>query len=417
MKFGINTLDDLKVEGKTVLCRVDINEPVDREKKVLKDTTRIAGCILTLQELTARQAKVVLLAHQGGDLEYKNYYTTAPHAKVISAYLGRKIKFIDDVTGPAAREAIKGLQPGETLLLDNLRFVAEEMTLFETRLKLTEVQQSKTQVVAKLAPLADVYVCDAFAAAHRSQPSLVGFEQVLPSAMGRLFEKEFSVISNVMEKPERPCVFILGGAKIQDAFLMMNTVLEKQVADRVLTGGLVSNIMLLAQGCDIGKASADFIRKNNLAEYIEIAKQLLNRYADRIMLPTDLAFTEDGVRKEVPVRELPVASLLADIGRETVAGYRAVIDQASTIFINGPMGIFENELSEYGTKSVWEAIAAAKAYSVLGGGDSITATKKYGLAKEFSYICTGGGALVRFLSGEELPVIKALRFAARYFKG
>jgi phosphoglycerate kinase len=415
MKFGINTLDDFDFEGKTVLCRVDINEPVDREKNVLKDTTRIEGCIPTIKELTAKRAKVVLLAHQGGDLEYKNYYTTEPHAKVISEYLGREIKFIDDVTGPAAREAIKGLQPGEVLLLDNLRFVAEEMTLFETRLKLTEAEQSRTRVVAKLAPLADVYVCDAFAAAHRSQPSLVGFEQVLPSAMGRLFEKEFTVISNVMEKPDRPCVFILGGAKIQDAFLMMNTVLAKQVADQVLTGGLVSNIMLLAQGSDIGKESTDLIRKNNLSEYIEIAKKLLNQYADRIMLPVDLAFSDSGARKEVLVKDLPVASLLVDIGRATVAGYQAVIDQASTVFINGPMGVFEDELSEYGTESVWEAIAASHAYSVLGGGDSITATKKYGLEKKMSYICTGGGALVRFLSGEELPVVKAMRFAAQKF--
>jgi phosphoglycerate kinase len=416
MKFGINTLDDFNFEGKTVLCRVDINEPVDREKNVLKDMTRIEGCIPTIKELAAKRAKVVLLAHQGGDLEYKNYYTTAPHAQIISDYLGRDIKFIDDVTGPAAREAIKRLPAGEVLLLDNLRFVAEEMTLFETRLKLTEAEQSKTQVVAKLAPLADVYVCDAFAAAHRSQPSLVGFEQVLPSAMGRLFEKEFSVIAKVMEKPDRPCVFILGGAKIQDAFLMMNTVLEKRVADQVLTGGLVSNIMLLAQGSDIGKQSTELIRKNNLSEYIEIAKKLLKQYAGRIMLPVDLAFNDGGVRKEVKVKKLPVDALLVDIGRATVAGYRATIDKASTVFINGPMGIFEEGLSEYGTKSVWEAIAAANAYSVLGGGDSITATKKYGLEKEFSYICTGGGALVRFLSGEELPVVKALRFAAQRFK-
>ena len=158
----------------------------------------------TVRELAQGGAKVVLLAHQGSDIEYKNFYTTAPHAKVLSKILGCEVRFLDDVTGPAAREAIRSLQNGEILLLDNVRYCAEEQTLFELKLCLTHEQQVKTQVVAKLAPLADLYVCDAFAAAHRDQPSLCGFEQVLPSAMGRLFEQEFCVVSGVMEFPPSP---------------------------------------------------------------------------------------------------------------------------------------------------------------------------------------------------------------------
>lgn len=411
MKFGIATLDDFDVVGKTVLCRVDINQPIDKKTGHLKDTTRIRACIPTLKELAERKAKVVVLAHQGGDLEYKNYHSTEPHAKVITELLGTPVQFVDDVVGPTAKERIVNLKEGEILLLDNVRFLAEEMTLFETKLNLSMEELSESQTVKRLAPLADLYVCDAFAAAHRSQPSLVGFQQVLPSAMGRLFEEEFSAISSVMENPARPCVFVLGGAKIQDAFMMMNTVLGNGVADTVLTGGLVGHIMLLAKSIDIGKESTEFLYKNNLSEYIRSAKEILEKYPDKILLPVDLAYV-DGARQEIEVNQLPVDSLIGDIGHKTVELYKQVITEAATIFINGPMGVFENKQLEYGTKYVWETIANSKAYSVIGGGDSLTAANKFNVEKEISYICTGGGALVRFLSGEELPVVRALRDAA-----
>lgn len=415
MISGIHALDDFDFKGKTVLCRVDINQPVDRVRGTLKDTTRIKGCIPTIKELAEKKAKVVLLAHQGGDLEYKNYFTTKPHAKVIAGLLGRPVGFIDDVAGPAAREAIKNLKEGEVLLLDNVRFLAEEMTLFETKLKLGPEEQSQTELVKKLAPLADLYICDAFAAAHRSQPSLVGFEQMLPSGMGRLFETEMTVLSKVMDNPQRPCVFILGGAKIQDAFMMMNTVLKNGAADMVITGGLVANIMLIAKGIDIGMPSEEFIRQNQLIEFVDTAKEILEKYSDQVLLPVDLAYAKNG-RQEIDLQKLPADEMLTDIGRKTVAIYTKVLEEANTVFINGPMGVFENEPTEYGTKSIWEAVANSGAFSLLGGGDSIAATNKYGLEKKFSYICTAGGALVRFLSGEELPVIKALREAADRYK-
>ena len=251
MRYGIRTLDEVNVQGKTVLCRIDINQPVDRENGTLKSISRIRACVPTLRELSDKGAKLVLMAHQGSDIEYQNYYTTEPHSRVLSELLGREVKFIADVCGPAAQEAIRSLNDGEILLLDNVRFVAEEQTLFEMKLQLTHAQQAQTLLVRKLAPLADLYVCDAFAAAHRDQPSLCGFEQVLPSAMGRLFEQEYCVISGLMENPERPCTFVLGGAKISDAFLMLRTVLEKGAADHVLTGGLVGNILLAANGEEI----------------------------------------------------------------------------------------------------------------------------------------------------------------------
>ena len=412
MRFGIRTLDELHLSGKTVLCRVDINQPVDRASGTLKSINRIRACVPTVRELSDKGAKVVLMAHQGSDIEYKNYYTTKPHAAVLSELLGREVKWIDDVCGPAAREAIRALKDGEILLLDNVRFVAEEQTLFETKLRLTHEQQARTLLVEKLAPLADCYVCDAFAAAHRDQPSLCGFEQVLPSAMGRLFEQEFCTVSQVMEAPERPCVFVLGGAKISDAFLMMQTVLSRGVADHIVTGGLVGNIFLTALGEQIGQGSLDFILKSNYGEYIDRARELYAQYGDKIVLPKDLSWVENGGRKEALLGSVPADIGAVDIGHETVREYQQLILNAGTVFVNGPMGVFEQPESEYGTRAVWQAIADTKGHSVLGGGDSITATEKIGLTDRMGYICTGGGALIRFLSGEELPVVRALRHGA-----
>lgn len=414
MKYGINTLDDFRFQAKTVLCRVDINSPLDRESGCLQDITRLEGCVPTIRELADCGAKVVLLAHQGGDLEYKNYASTQPHAQVLTRLVGRPVEFVDDVCGPAARIRIKNLRMGEILLLDNVRFVAEEMTLFENKLKLSPEEQAKTLLVRKLAPLADIYVCDAFAAVHRSQPSLVGLEQLLPSAMGRLFEKEYTVLSKLREDPARPCIFVLGGAKIQDAFIMMRSVLRDRVADQVLTGGLVANIMLIAAGVDIGKASTEFIKRNNLEEFIETGRQILQEFQSKVLMPTDLAYVA-GNRQEVMVDQLLPDQLLVDIGHQTVENYCRLLAKAGTIFVNGPVGIFEEPESEYGTKAIWKAMADSPAYSVLGGGDSITAMNKFHLTGQFSYVCTAGGGLVRFLSNEELPVVKALKEAAVKF--
>ncbi|MBO4278781.1 MAG: phosphoglycerate kinase [bacterium] len=413
MRFGIKTLDDFELKGKTVLCRIDINQPVDKATGKLKSINRIRACVPTIRELSEKGARVVLMAHQGSDIEYKNYYTTRPHADVLSEQLGFEVRWVEDVCGPAAREAIRNLKDGEVLLLDNVRFMAEEQTLFETKLCLSHEEQARTQVVTKLAPLGDLYVCDAFAAAHRDQPTLCGFEQILPSAMGRLFEKEYVTVSSLMEEPKRPCVFVLGGAKIADAFQMMKTVLSKGSADLVLTGGLVANIFLASQDVQIGKGSLDFIMKSNYGDFIKVAGELYSRYKDKIVLPEDLAWVADGKRCEAAVGEIPQDISAVDIGSRTAGRYRDEIMAAKTVFVNGPAGVFEQEPSELGTKTIWQALADTGAFTVLGGGDSITATEKYGLTDKIGYICTGGGALIRFLSGEELPVVKALRHGAK----
>jgi len=409
MRFGIRTLDEIDVKGRTVLLRVDLNQPVDRKTGTLRSVNRIRACVPTVRELAERGARLVLLAHQGSDIEYGNFFSTEPHSRVLAELLGRPVLWIDDVCGPAARERIRALRDGEILLLDNVRYLGEEQTLFERSLKLTPEQQAETLLVRKLAPLADLYVCDAFAAAHRDQPSLCGFEQLLPSAMGRLFEAEYCAVSSVMEQPKHPCVFVLGGAKVGDAFLMMDTVLSRGIADRVLTGGLVANIFLATLGIPIGRGSLDAIERSNNAGSIPRAKVLLERYGDRIVLPCDLAWIRGGERCEGAPGTVPEDASCVDVGAETVRLYRKAIRSARTCFVNGPMGVFEDVLSEAGTKGVWEALAETDAYTVLGGGDSIAATERYGLTDRMNYICTGGGALIRFLSGEELPVVRALR--------
>lgn len=414
MKYLMNTLEDFDVEGKTVLCRVDINSPLDPDTREPRDITRIERCVQTVDELLKRGAKVVLLAHQGGDLEYKNFGSLRPHAGILSQLLGRPVSFIDDVCGPAAREAISRLCDGEILVLENVRYMSEEMTMFETKLNLSPAEQAKTIVVRNLAPLADLYVCDAFAAVHRSQPTLVGFEEVLPSAMGRLFEEEVSALSRVRVSPERPSVFVLGGAKVQDAFIVMSSVLQDEVCDEVLTCGLVANIMLAASGIDIGKQSLAFLAQNKLESYIDLSKDILARFPDRVVLPTDVAYV-DGKRCEVAVGDLPCDGLIVDIGHETCNTYRAKLMKARTIFMNGPAGVFEKPESEYGTKVIFEAAAEAEAFSVAGGGDSIAALTKYDLMDKFSYVSTAGGGLIRFMSGDELPVIKALKESRRKF--
>ena len=415
MKFGICTLDEFDLKGKTVLCRVDMNQPVDKATDTLKSTHRIQACAPTVKELSDKGAKVVLLAHQGSDIEYKNFYCTRPHARVLSELLGREVKWIEDVCGPTAQAAIKALKDGEIILLDNVRFCSEEQTLFEMKLQLTHEQQAQTQVVTKLAPLADLYVCDAFAAAHRDQPTLCGFEQVLPSAMGRLFEREYVVVSELMEKPEHPCVFVLGGSKISDAFMMMETVIGSGAADTVLTGGLVGQILLASQGVEVGSGTIGFINKSGYGDFIDKARGIYEKYRDKIVLPVDLAQLVDGKRSEAKVGAIPADFNSMDIGSETAQKYREIILSAKTVFANGPVGVFEVEESELGTKVLFESMADTEGYTVVGGGDSVTAAKKYGVTDKLGYICTGGGALIRFLTGEELPVVKALRHAAKAF--
>jgi phosphoglycerate kinase len=410
----ILTLDDIPVEGKTVLLRVDINSPVDESKKI-KDRTRIQRCLPTIRELHAKKARLVVLAHQADPIEYQNFTVLEEHADILSELLGTRVEYVDDVAGPFAIDKIRAMKPGDILLLDNVRIYTEETIIFEKEVKLAPEDQARTTVVRRLAPLADYYVCDAFAAVHRSQPTLVGFPELLPSAAGRLFEEELRVLDKVKQNPERPCIFILGGAKILDAFRMMRSALEDGSADKILTTGLVAQIMLKAKGTPLGRASETYLEKKNLLEFVPAAAESLKNHSDRIVCPEDFAVDSSEGRREVAAGALPDEEPIADIGEKTIERYCNLIDQSKTVFINGPAGVYEKSPFALGTRKIWEAVASAAAFSVLGGGDSIAAAKLFGVQEGISFISTAGGGLIRFLAGEKLAVVEALKKSAEKF--
>ena len=412
MESGILTLDDLDFRDKTVIVRLDINSPIDHRTGGLADDNRIRKSVPTIRELADAGARLVMLAHQGDTEDYQNLISLSVHAERLSELLGRPVTFIDDIAGPAAVERIKRLGSGQSLLLNNVRYLTEEVSTFVNFVKLTPAQMAQSRLVRNLAPLADYYVCEAFAAAHRSAPSLIGFAEALPAAGGRLFVDELGALTQVKEGPARPCVYVLGGARIADAFSMMRRILDEGTADHVLTSGLTGEVVLLAQGVRLGEPTERLIHDKGLTPFVEKARELLDLYSDRMMYPTDFA-VDDGGRREIGLEDLPVAHLIVDIGEETVARYVEVIGQAATVFVNGPAGVYEQPLSELGTKRLWTAIADAPGYSVIGGGDSVAAAGRFNVRDRMGYVCTSGGGMVRFLSGQSLPVVEALRRAAQ----
>ena len=409
------TLDDFEYGNKIVLLRVDINSPIDPRTKRIVNENRIDKSLPTIKKLTDSGAKLVIIAHQGDTLDYQNLISLKEHAEILSKKLGRRVHFIDDVAGPAARERIKSLKVGEILLLDNLRYLTEEVSTFENEVKLTPEEMTKTYLVRNLAFLFDYYVNDAFAAAHRNSPSMVAFQELLPSAAGVLYDREVSTLTKILKEPKRPCVFLLGGAKISDAFGMMKKVLAEGSADYVLSTGVTALVMHIALGKRLGLPTKKFMSDRGLERFAEPAKEYLKDYPDKLFYPLDFAVNNKGERKEVSTDELPVGKQLIDIGSQTIERYGRILKKAGTIFVNGPAGVYEEEIGASGTRELWKIIGEAKGYSVVGGGDTISSLSQLGDSSKISYVCTGGGALIRFLSGMKLPLVEAMRKACRHW--
>jgi len=400
------TLDDVKVKDKVVLVRVDFNSPVDPESKKILDDARIrAHGQTTIKELVEKGAKVVILAHQGrkGD---SDFIPLKQHAEILSKILGKPVKYVDDVFGEKAKDAIKNLKSGEILVLENVRMFAAETK------EGTPEEHAKTELVKNLAPLANLFVNDAFAAAHRAHVSMVGFTAVLQSAAGRIMERELKSLSRILENPEKPCIFILGGAKADDSLEISRYVLNNRIADYILTGGVVGQVFLAARGFDLGKPNMDFLEKKELMSLVPGIKELVQKFPDEIRTPKDLALDVSGKREEISVGELPANYSTFDIGAKTVEDYVKVIRDAKSIVVSGPMGVFENSEFSFGTKSIFEAIAGSKAFSLAGGGHTIAALQEFGLSNKISYVSTAGGALIEFLMGKKLPGVVALETAA-----
>ncbi len=410
---NMKRIDDFDYSSKRVLLRVDINSPIDPNTKLIVNDNRIQKSLPTIRKLLDKGAMLAIIAHQGDTLDYQNLIPLEEHAKKLSTYLGTEIAYIDDVSGPAAQETIKALQPGEAVLLGNLRYLSEEISTFENSVKLKPDEMLDTYLVRGLAPIIDYYVNDAFAAAHRNAPSMVAFQEIKPTAAGDLLFDEVSALAKVMAAPEHPSVFVLGGAKISDAFGMMKQVLASGTADKILTCGITGEIMLLAKGYRLGETKERFLNDRGLDVFIADAETYLREFGDRIEYPLDLAYAVDGARHEVTIDDLPVEQMFMDIGAKTIARYEQAISEAKTLFVNGPAGVYEDAAFEEGTKAIWNAIAGAAGYSVIGGGDTVTAAAKFVNLDEIDYVCTAGGAMVRYLSGKKLPLIEAMEKAYR----
>jgi len=402
----ILTLDDFDFRGKTTLVRVDFNSPIDPHTKRVLDDTRIrVHGESTIEELSQKGAKVVVLAHQGrpGDPDFT---PLKEHAEILGRILKKPIKYVDDVFGEKAQKAIRELKNGEILVLENVRTCADEQK------KGTPEEHAKTEFVKKLAPLANVFVNDAFAAAHRAHVSIVGFTAVLPSVAGRIMERELKALGKVLHNPEKPCVYILGGAKADDSLKISQYVLKNKIADSVLTGGVVGHLFLTAKGVDLGKPNMDFLARKELMGLVSGIKELMNNYPGKVEVPVDLAVEVNGKRQEISVSKLPTNYPIFDIGAETVKKYSRIIQGAKSIVISGPMGVFENKEFVFGTRKTFEAIDSSKAFSLVGGGHTIAAVEELGLSKKMGYVSTAGGALIEFLMGEQLPGVVALEKAA-----
>jgi len=379
-----------------------MNCPIDPETLEISGTRRIEEAIETLDSL--KESKAVIGSHQGrvGNNEYTGM---DKHAKVLEKLMGRKIKYVEDTIGEAAQNAIKNLEEGEILLLDNLRLCAEENYEF------TPENAAKTIMVSRLSKLFDLVVLDSFPSAHRSHPSIVGFPQVLPACAGRIVEREVRNLDEIMTVAKAPHVIVLGGSKIPDRLEAIKLLIQNGRADHVLLTGLIGNVFMRAQARI--KSPLGIKRED---EVVAKAHSLIGEYPDVFATPVDIAIDKDGARVEMDVREMGKGDKIFDLGPKTVEYYSKLIAGAGTVFISGPAGFFEKENFRYGTKALLNAVANSMATTIVSGGHLTTALKQEGLADKINHISTAGGALVLYLTGEKLPMMRALEDAAIKYK-
>lgn len=387
------TVRDLDVAGKKVLVRVDFNVPLN-DKGEITDDTRITASLPTIQYLLEQKAAVILMAHLGRPKgQVKPELSLAPVAKHLGKLLGKKILFAPDCVGEAAQAAASKLKPGHILLLENLRFHKEE-------------EKNDMDFAEKLASLADLYVNDGFGVSHRAHASVEGVTHFLPAAAGFLLEKEIQYVGQAVTNPLHPFVAIIGGAKVSDKIGVISNLLDK--VDTLLIGGGMANTFLAAQGYKMGKSLVE-------EDKLDLAKELLakaKKNTVNMLLPTDLvmaaAFAPDAEHVTEKVKNLNQAYMALDIGAETSKAYAEALADAKMIVWNGPMGVFEMDAFCKGTEAVAKAVAKSRATSIVGGGDSVAAIEKLGLAKRITHISTGGGASLEYLEGKVLPGVAAL---------
>jgi phosphoglycerate kinase len=401
----IGTLADAGKLTGTVMLRVDFNSPIDPSSNQILDDKRFREHLPTVQAL--EDTRLVVLTHQSRPGK-KDYTTLEAHAAKLERLLGRPVTYVDDIFGRCAREAILDAERGDVLMLENLRFAAEE------NLTLKPEEAKKTILVRRLASMADFYVNDAFGTAHRSQPSIVGLPLALPSVAGLLMEREVANLSRVFTGAPRPVTFVLGGTKVDDSIAVARNVLERRIADRVIVVGVVANVFLLAAGYDIGVPSTQLIDQMSYLGEVDKARDLLATYPDQISMPHSVAVRRGGERVEYPVDAIPEDAQVLDLGGESIKLLSQMIRESGTVVVNGPAGLFEEDQFAIGTFEILRAASTVQ-FSVVGGGHSGVAIERLGLEDRFSHISTGGGAAIEFLTGKKLPAIEALEMSRKIF--
>ncbi len=388
--FNKKTLRDVDVQGRRVLVRVDFNVPL--KDGAVADDTRIRAALPTIDYLLEQEAAVILCSHLGRPKgKVLPELSLRPVAKRLSELLGRSVAFAEDCIGPKAEEAARALRPGEVLLLENTRFHAGE-------------KKNDPEMARQLAALAEVYVNDAFGSAHRAHASTAGVAQFLPAVAGFLMEKEIRYLGQVIANPEKPFVAILGGAKISDKIGVIENLLKR--ADTVLIGGGMANTFFKAQGYPVGDSLVE-------DDALDVARRLVTSAGDHLRLPVDVVIADDfsaeATYRTMEMAPIPDGWRILDIGPETVAAYRRVIQNARTVVWNGPMGVFEFPPFAEGTFAIARALAESDAVTVVGGGESAAAVRQAGLTERITHVSTGGGAALEMLEGKVLPGVAALQ--------
>jgi phosphoglycerate kinase len=399
------TIDDFDLYNKTILIRLDLNSPMTPDDGILDDK-RFRSSLNTLRELD--DSKLVLMSHQSRPGK-SDFTTMKPHARRLSDLLDKDISYVDSIFSSSAISTIKKLEKGDIILLENIRFFSEET------LKRSAREHATSVMVKRLYPLMDIYMNDAFAVSHRSHLSIMGFTWVLPSIAGRLMEKEIRSLTYGSNQEEGSCIYVLGGAKVDDSVKVVKHVLTQGKADRVLLTGVVANIFLAAKGENIGKANMEFIKSQGYIDQITEARDLIKKFHDEIGLPVDVALDKGGERIEECVDALNKNQnsdlYIRDIGLETIVAFSKEIKNANTVIMNGPAGVFEMDAFTLGTVELIEA-ATQSGFSVIGGGHIAAAVEQLGMESRINHVSTGGGACIDFLAGEKLPGIEALKESA-----